>query len=110
MAGVVARQSPGGLGEIVGAEREELRLARELVGGEGGAGQLDHGAQQERHRDLPLAEDLLRHLPDDQGLLPELDTLAVRGIMTSGMTRPFRAATVQAASKMARTCIAVISG
>ena len=37
-------------------------------------------------------------------------TLAVRGIITSGITRPFRDATVQAASKIARTCIAVISG
>jgi hypothetical protein len=36
--------------------------------------------------------------------------LAVSGIMTSGMTRPFRLATVQAASKIARTCMAVISG
>ena len=37
-------------------------------------------------------------------------TLAVSGIITSGITRPFRAATVQAASKIARTCIVVISG
>ena len=37
-------------------------------------------------------------------------TLAVSGIITSGMTRPLRAATVQAASKIARACIAVISG
>ena len=37
-------------------------------------------------------------------------TLAVSGIITSGITRPFRDATVQAASKIARTCMAVISG
>ena len=42
VAGVVAAQPPGGLGEIVGAEREELGLAGELVGGERGPGQLDH--------------------------------------------------------------------
>ena len=61
-AGVVAGQAPGGLGEVVGAEGEELRLARDLVGGERRARQLDHGAEQIGHRDLPLAEDLLGDL------------------------------------------------
>ena len=37
-------------------------------------------------------------------------TLAVSGTMTSGITRPLREATVQAASKIARTCMVVISG
>ena len=45
-AGIVAGQAKGGLGQVVGAEGEELGFSGDLVGGQGGAGQLDHGADQ----------------------------------------------------------------
>src|SRR5687767_1502905 len=72
-AGVVAREAPRSLREVVGTEGEELCFPRDLVGGEGGPGELDHRSQDERDRDLPLAEHLRRYLPDDQRLLPVLD-------------------------------------
>jgi hypothetical protein len=41
---VVAGDAESGLGQIVGAEAEELGIFGNLVGSEGGARQLDHGA------------------------------------------------------------------
>ena len=41
---VVAREAPRHLGEVVGAEREELGHLRDLTGGHRGPRQLDHGA------------------------------------------------------------------
>ena len=41
---VVAREPPHGLGEVVGAEGEEVGLLGQVLGGHGGARQLDHGA------------------------------------------------------------------
>src|SRR5712692_5350128 len=40
---VVARETHGGLREVVGAEAEELGLLGDQVGGERGARDLDHG-------------------------------------------------------------------
>src|SRR5258708_22602025 len=45
-ANVIAREAESGLGEIVGAEREKLRLAGNLVGDDASAGQLDHGTNE----------------------------------------------------------------
>ena len=39
---VVAREAERRLREVVGAEREELGVARDVAGGEARAGQLDH--------------------------------------------------------------------
>ena len=42
--GIVAAQTESGLRQIIRAERKELCLRGDLVGGERGAGQLDHRA------------------------------------------------------------------
>ena len=42
--GIVAADAVGGLGQVVGAEREELRGLRDVAGHQAGARQLDHGA------------------------------------------------------------------
>src|SRR4051794_4343895 len=41
--GVVAGEAKRGLGEVVGAEREEIRVAGDAVGDEAGPRQLDDG-------------------------------------------------------------------
>ena len=41
---VVTREAPGHLGQVVGAEGEELRRPRDLVRSHGRARELDHGA------------------------------------------------------------------
>jgi hypothetical protein len=43
---VVAREAERGLGEVVGAEGEEVRDARDAIGHEARAGVLDHRADQ----------------------------------------------------------------
>src|SRR5438876_10354285 len=45
-ARVVARHAERGLGQVVGAEREEIGDARDLVRGERAARHLDHGADE----------------------------------------------------------------
>ena len=57
LAGVVARQAERRLGQVVGAEGEELGVLGDLVGAQRGARQLDHGADQvlERPRPAPSA-------------------------------------------------------
>ena len=45
-AGVVAAEAEGGLGQVVGAEGEELGRLGDLAGAQAGARQLDHGADQ----------------------------------------------------------------
>ena len=57
---VVAREAEGGLGEVVRAEGEELRVGGDLAGGEAGAWQLDHRADAE----VVLAEALLGAHPE----------------------------------------------
>src|SRR5699024_2597499 len=44
LAGVVTAEAEGHLGQVVGAEAEELRFLGNLVGGEAGTGNLNHGA------------------------------------------------------------------
>ena len=70
--GVVAGEPERRLGEVVGPEREELRLPGDGVRGEGGAGQLDHRTDETRHRPPFGVEHLLRHPADNLGLTPEL--------------------------------------
>ena len=50
-AGVVPGQAQAGLGQVVGAEGEELRLPGDLVGHQAGPRQLDHGADGVAHLD-----------------------------------------------------------
>ena len=44
LTGVIAAEAEGHLREVVGTEGEELCLGGDLVGQQGGAGDLDHGA------------------------------------------------------------------
>ena len=41
---IVPGHAQGHLGQVVGAEAEELRVEREFIGGEGGPRHFDHGA------------------------------------------------------------------
>src|SRR5262249_13227993 len=43
---IVPGEPPGGLGEVVGTEGEELSGLGDLPGGDGRPGQLDHGADE----------------------------------------------------------------
>jgi len=45
---IVPRNSVGGLGQVVGAEAEELGRLCNITSAQAGAGQFDHGADQER--------------------------------------------------------------
>ena len=55
---VVARETEAHLRQVVRAEREEVGLGRDLVGGERGARDLDHGADRVRHFDAGAREDV----------------------------------------------------
>jgi hypothetical protein len=55
--GVVARNAEGGLGQVVGAEGEELGHFGNIAGPHGGARQLDHGADEIGDVDAGLADD-----------------------------------------------------
>ena len=59
LAGVVAGEAEGHLGQVVGAEGEELGLLGDLVGSQGGAGDLDHGADLILHVDTGVLDDLV---------------------------------------------------
>ena len=108
-ARVVAGHAEGGLREVVRAEAEELRRLRDFVGGERAARDLDHRADQVVNftffsactsraavHDLDLEIELLLE-PDERDHDLGLDLDA--SFCTSA-----------AASKIARACIAVISG
>ncbi len=45
--GIIAAEAEGGLGEVVGPEREKLGAFSQLIGYQAGPRQLDHGADQE---------------------------------------------------------------
>ena len=69
---VVARDAERGLRQIVGAEAEELGLLGDLVGGQGGARQLDHRAHHVVHRRALLLEDLRGNAADNRRLVAHL--------------------------------------
>ena len=52
---IVPRQAQGGLGQVVGAEGEELGVPGDGPGGERGPGHLDHRADLGRHRQRSTA-------------------------------------------------------
>src|SRR5438045_3479560 len=54
---VVAGESPGHLGQVVGAEGEELGGGGDLPGGQGGPGHFDHGADPDRGRAFDAGQD-----------------------------------------------------
>ena len=66
--GVVPAESKGHLGQVVGAEAEEIRLLGDLTGGQRGPGRLDHGAEFV----MDLDSQTLLHLGRDQAqVLPK---------------------------------------
>ena len=65
LAGVVAGEAPGHLGQVVGAEAEELGLLGDDVSAEGGARNLDHGADLVGQVNAGLVDELVGHLGDD---------------------------------------------
>ena len=71
------REAEGHLGQVVGAEREELGLFGDLVGRQGGAGDLDHRADLILHRHAGLLQLVLgdrdRPLLEDRQLLEDAD-------------------------------------
>src|SRR5215469_8389970 len=66
---VVAREAPGGLGQVVGAEGEELRFFGDLVRNQRGPRQLDHGANQVLDLAPLLGENFLGHTVYDLRLV-----------------------------------------
>ena len=58
-ADVVAREAEGHLRQVVGAERKELGLDGDLVGRQGGAGNLDHRADRVVDLDAGLLHELV---------------------------------------------------
>ena len=72
LADIVSREAEGELGQVVGAEGEELRLGGNLVGGDRAARDLDHGADQVRDLDALFFHDLGGDAVDDRLLVLEL--------------------------------------
>src|SRR3546814_18131284 len=78
ISGIVARQAEAGLGQVVGAEGEELGALGDLGGPQAGTRQLDHGAddvvdldalalaQRPRHGVDELSQPPALHLPPNQ--------------------------------------------
>ena len=112
-ARVVPAEAETGLGEVVGAEAEELGVLGHIGGGERRAWDLDHRADGVLELDF-LQPVLLTHLRSrfvDDGLLElELFGVATSGTMISGSTLVPFAWTSAAASRIAVACILVISG
>ena len=61
---VVTGEAEAGLGEVVGAEGEEVSVLADLVGSDGSARKLDHGADGDLELDARLLLDLLEGLLD----------------------------------------------
>ena len=105
LADVVPAVAEGHLRQVVGAEREEVRVLGELVGDQRRARHLDHGA--DRVRDLPPISATV--CSATRSVISRVSfisaTVPVSGIMISGSTRTPRFATSHAASMIARTCI-----
>ena len=59
---VVTREAPGGLGQVVGAEGEEVSFLSDGVGADGGTRQLDHAADGEVELVAGLGANLSQHL------------------------------------------------
>ncbi len=62
--GVVAGEAEGRLGEVIGAEGEELRDLRDVAGGQRGSGDLDHGPELVRDLGLLLGKDFFDNAKD----------------------------------------------
>ena len=104
--GVVTAEAVGHLGQVVGAEAEEFRLASDSSGGQGGTRRFDHGPELERHRNLQAFLHLLRD--PGQGLRRKRrisSASTVRGTMISGLTFSPSLTSWAPAVMIASTCI-----
>src|SRR2546423_6801552 len=72
LLGVVARDAQHGLREVVGAEREELGLRRDLVRDDAGTRDLDHRPEFVLDPLSALLEYSIRHLSDLSSQLNEI--------------------------------------
>ena len=77
LACVVTAEAVGQLGQVVGAEAEELRFLGDLVGSQAGAGNLDHGADLIVQLGTGCSNLGVRRL--DHHVLDELQLLGVAG-------------------------------
>ncbi len=59
LAGVVTAEAEGHLGQVIGAEGEELSLSCDLVSGESGSGDLDHSADKVLHVGAGVSNELV---------------------------------------------------
>ena len=62
LAGIVPAEAEGHLGQVVGAEGEELGLLGDLISGEGSPGDLNHGAYLVVHVGAGLGDELVGSL------------------------------------------------
>ena len=79
LAGIVAGQAQGCLGQVVGSKREELGHLGHLVGGQGRSRQLDHGSNQVGQLQSLLREHGLGRGPNGLGLVVQLGHIADEG-------------------------------
>ena len=63
-SGVVAGEAHAHVGEVVGAEGEEFGFLGDFIGGDGGAGYFDHGADEVFDFSFFLFEDLVDFIDD----------------------------------------------
>ena len=73
LTGVITAETEGHLGQVVGAEGEEVSLGGDLIGGQGSTGDLDHGADLILHVHTGLGDQLIGGLHYD--VLNELQLL-----------------------------------
>ena len=88
LAGVVTAEAEGHLGEVVGAEGEELGFLGDIVSSEGSAGDLDHGADLIVHVAAGLVDELARHGVDDALDVCQLAGFADQGHHDFGLDLP----------------------
>ena len=88
LAGVVTAEAEGHLGQVVGAEGEELGLLGNLVGSQSRTRDLDHGADLVVHVAAGLADQTAGHRVDDALDVGQLLGLADQGNHDFGLDLP----------------------
>ena len=79
LARVITAEAESHLSQVVGAEGEEVRLLGDLIGGQRGPGDLDHGAHQVLHVGAGLLDDGIGGLHHDLLHVCQLLDLAHQG-------------------------------
>ena len=65
LGSVVTAEAEGHLGQVVGAEAEEVSFLGDLAGGQGSTRDLDHGTDLVLHVNASLSDELVGGLDDD---------------------------------------------